>query len=397
MSSSYLSIHHTGILVSAVEGCGRPAFLVSPGDTICLPGSELLGCANVKSFNSNPKCKFYVLQPGESIASIAIALNLYQLDIEAANPDIIKGNLQVGDLIRLPKWSRRNCGELPVNMEQLVLSSSPPPPLALPPTPIDSTPNSPNPNNTLTTLQAPPGQADAEKCRGFRVREFDDLFTIASLFVIEVTQLVTVNPDLASGIPMVPGMVVKIPPYDPTCVAPVLIDAETLLAAPPSVGENETLVALRPVNEGTPAAKGPARAPIPALGASVGEAQASIEGELMSPTDTPIIDNDDVNDDESGGGGRGGGGGGRSAGADFGLGGADTIAADESYLQNIVKDGGNSNAPPAPQSGSNTGNIIMGTTIFVVCIALLGILGMAFSGTGGLKLSSKNEAAPEIV
>jgi len=382
-SSFHLSIHSAGILVSAVEGCGLPAYLISTGDTICLPGSELPGCPNVETFNDNPKCKYYVLQPGESIATIAIALNLYQLDIEAANPDIIQGNLQVDDLIRLPEWSEKNCGVLPVSMEQLVLSSSPPP-LAMPPTPIESSPESPSPNNTPTTLEAPPAQEDAEKCRGFRIREFDDLFTIATLFTIEVTQLVNVNPDLASGIPMLPGMVVKIPPYDPTCSAPVLIDADTLLARPPSVGENGTLVNIRPVNEGVPAG-----APRPALGASVGEAQTSIEEESMPPSNTVITDD---NDEEEGYDDTG-----ATPGADFGIGGADTIAADQTYLQNIVKDGGNSNAPPEGQGGSNTGNIIMGTIIFAVCITLIGILGMAFSGSGAMKLSNKKEAAPEIV
>jgi hypothetical protein len=37
----------------------------------------------------------------------------------------------------------------------------------------------------------------------------------------------------------------------------------------------------------------------------------------------------------------------------------------------------------------------MGTTIFVVCVALIGIMGMAFSGTGPMKIAMKNEAAPE--
>ncbi len=357
------------------------------GDTICLPGSELAGCPNVASFNNNPKCKYYSLQPGESIATIAVGLNLYQPDIEAANPDIIQRKLQVGDLIKLPPWDTAKCGVLPTNIQQLVVAASPPP-LSMPttpPKPTGSKPKSPSPspipqNSPPTTFQAPPAQADAQKCRGFRARESDDLFSIASLFVIDVSQLVTVNPDLAGGIPIVTGMVVKIPPFDPTCSTPVLVDAESLLASPPLPSMNGPQVGSRPVNGGAPTADGPAAST--QAGKDAQNTPPTQGGDWM-PSPTTDSSYEDRTTSSSGP-------------PDFGLGGADTIEASETYQQNIVKDGGNSNAPPPPQSGSNTGNIIMGVTIFVVCIAVIGILGMAFSGTGAMKLSMKKDAAPEI-
>jgi hypothetical protein len=364
------------ILVSAIEGCGRESTILQTGDTICLPGTDLPGCPNVASFNSNPKCKYYPLQPGESVATIANSLNLYRPDVESANPDIIQRNLQVGDLVKLPPWDEAKCGLLPTNIEQLVIRASPPPlsmPTA-PPKPNGSKPKSPpSPSaKSPNTYQAPPAQVDAEKCRGFRVRELDDLFSIASLFTVEVPQLVSVNPDLAGGIPVLAGMVVKIPPYDPACSTPVLIDAEALLAPPPMTVVNGLLVGLQPINQGAPTAEGPSAA-------------TNREEYLSTDAYLPPAAEDYGDYD------------GESDAPDVGLGGSDTIdaAEDETYQQNIVKDGGNSNAPPPPKSGSNTGNIIMGVSVFVVCIAVVGIMGMAFSGTGPMKLSMKKDAAPD--
>ena len=385
----------------AIEGCGHTAAQLTPGESICLPGSVLSGCPNVNSFNNNPQCKYYVLQAGESIATISLGLNLFQPDVEAVNPDIVQGNLQVGDLLKLPGWNEAKCGLLPNNITQLLyLAPSPPPPILPPNTPPKPNgPNSknPNPSPKPTTFQAPPSQADAEKCRGFRARDADDLFSIAALFSIDVAQLISVNPDLGGGIPVLPGVVVKIPPYDPTCSTPVLIDAQTLLAPPPMSENTPPQVALRPVNGGGAAATPAAEGPAPPTPAAEKDAEAPANGSFVEgAVKLPPTDNATTGTDTSG----------AdptttttttattTSGPDGGLGGADTIVADDTTLQNIVRDGGNSNAPPPPQSGSNTGNIIMGMTIFVVCVALIGLLGMAFSGTAPMRLGMKKEVAP---
>ena len=416
---------------------------LSPGNTICLPGSELPGCRNVLPFNGSWDCKYYVMQLGDSISSVAFSLNIYQPDLELANFGLDAQKLKEGDLIVMPPWDAEKCGILPPTLEQLNSgivvqppteapqgstsptpqsgngensnspspraqpSSSPsaggdgsgqespntidPVPRAPPSTDQPASPNgggdtsspspSPSPDSSPavndggapTTITSPGTSPDAatttampEKCRGFRARETDDLYSIAALFSVEVTLLVSVNPDLGAGFPIVPGAMIKIPPYNATCSFPTLVDASQIPYSPSTPLDGFDVDAVQPGNfssgaipGGTKPSNGPAPAPVSYVDIGAGDYYGSGGG--------------DSSGDPGGGGG----------------GDVTTISEDDTIIQNIVADGGNSNAPLPKQSAVNPASIMLGSFVFVGALAVFAMLGLAFSGTAPMPLSMK--------
>jgi LysM repeat protein len=161
-------------LNAALQACGQATNLLQIGQEICLPGGELAGCANVKAYNGKETCKTYVTQQGDTITSVATALNIYQVDLQNLNNDVVaNGILQPGKYLKLPPWSQ-SCGD---------------------------------PNKS------------GESCRVYVVNAGDFIAGIASAFSVSVDEILTVNPGLTVGSVLQNGQPIRIPPFPASCGA----------------------------------------------------------------------------------------------------------------------------------------------------------------------------------
>ena len=343
-----------------MKACGQSLENLVPGKTVCLPGAELPGCANVKMQGGNKACKYYIMQAGDSIATVADALNMYQENLAGANPAVaaVQG-LLVGQLLKLPPWNDTECGDLGLFEGRPPVKS--PPPAAPAPAAIPNTNDSRDPNAQLVPTTE--NQTDKLNCRGFVLRQGDDLYSVSALFNVDVSLLVAVNPDLGSGKPFEPGTIIKIPPYDNTCINPTLVTAEQLAQSPAPAVEQATMPSPSPGFD-TPAIT----TPPPVRNSNSPRENTTAPSSGGSETDN-------VTD---------------------GLGRDDSIAADPAIIQNIVFDG---NTNPPKGDNPNTGTIIMLSTLVFAGIAIFGLLGLALSGAGmrnmtGKKVKIKPEENP---
>ncbi len=113
----------------SIEACGARVNPISLG-MLCLPGGEYEACRNVKNFRDNPKCAYYVVQAGDTAATIARSLDLFLPDIESTNAGAVKlDQLNPGEVLKLPPWDV-SCGiSLPkTDAEVQSLAPAPPPP-----------------------------------------------------------------------------------------------------------------------------------------------------------------------------------------------------------------------------------------------------------------------------
>jgi LysM repeat protein len=230
-----------------MTACGQSSALLQIGEKVCLPGAQLPGCQYVLPFNNNNQCMVYIVQPGDTISSIATSLNLYSQDLQNLNADLLSsGILQPNKFLRLPPWSS-SCGDPNASTvscrvyivqsgdylaqiaaafgvtETALLSVNPSltassilqngEPVMIPPFPSSCGAGTPSLPPTNTVL----------KCRGYQVQQGDSIQSIALAFQTTVSAIESVNPSLASGTLLQPGAVVDIPPYDSSCTSPILV------------------------------------------------------------------------------------------------------------------------------------------------------------------------------
>lgn len=343
-----------------MKACGQSLDTLVIGKAVCLPGAEHPGCINVRAQNGKRTCKYYIMQAGDSIASVAYDLNMYQQDLTKANPSLaaVQGIL-VGQLLKLPPWNETECGDLG-RFEGRPPENSPPPPA---PAPAELNSTSPRDVNELLPPTGEGGLNQTEiKCRGFRGRDGDDLFSIAALFNIDVSLLVAVNPDLGSGKPFDLGTIVKIPPYDNTCTTPMLITAEELVPVPTPETEPPTTTASPSPGDKNPTPSNNAITRPPQSNPPYGSTTESSSDDSEELTPKDILGRDD------------------------------SISGDPTYITNIVMDG----VPVVPKGDNpNTGNIIMILSIVFAGAMIFGLLGFAFSGAGGGMAGKKLKINPE--
>lgn len=208
--------------------------------TLCLP-PYYPACLNVKTAGDNKDCKYYTVQGGDTLASIASSLGLALLDMQSANPDTV--SLQPNDYVKLPGWNdscpapgdTTSC-RVYVAQEGDSLAS-----IAISFSVNVADVQEVNPSlstaaDTSAVLQPgqriniPPFTAAcgegvvvpkpvAGNCFGYEVQTGDTLFDIATMFQTTAALLIEVNPELAAGGVLSPGSQVKLPPYDPAvCV-----------------------------------------------------------------------------------------------------------------------------------------------------------------------------------
>lgn len=175
----------------SVEACGKRTSPLSMG-VICLPGGEYPGCTDVGHFRNNGKCPYYVVQPGDTVDTIAKSVNIYFPEVEKVNAGLSFATLAPQDLIKLPPWDAGVCGD-DFPKTQRELDSLPPAP---PPPPVASSVGS--------------GDGELVTCDAYMVKSGDSIFSIAATFGIPVSGLMDRNPDIAGGAPFVEGMIVKI-------------------------------------------------------------------------------------------------------------------------------------------------------------------------------------------
>jgi LysM repeat protein len=235
-------------LKSAMIACGQDNELLQIGQEICLPGADKPGCANVQTFNNDDNCKVYIVQQGDTIESVALALNIYRDTLNSLNTDVMGpgGILQPQKFLKLPPWSN-TCGDpnksgeacrvyvvtqgdfiagiaaaYGITVDEL-LSVNPGldansvlqngQPIKIPPFPASCGAGTPSKPPTNTVL----------KCRGYRIQQGDSINDVAKAFKTTYNDVLAVNPELAGGALVQPGTIVKIPPYDNTCEKPILV------------------------------------------------------------------------------------------------------------------------------------------------------------------------------
>ena len=236
-------------LKNAMLACGQDNELLQIGQEICLPGADKPGCANVQSFNNDENCKVYIVQQGDTMESVALALNIYRDTLNSLNTDVIGpgGILQPQKFLKLPPWSN-TCGDpnksgeacrvyivqqgdfiagiaaaYGITVDEL-LSVNPGldansvlqngQPIKIPPFPASCGAGTPSKPPTNTVL----------KCRGYRIQQGDSINDVAKAFKTTYNDVLAVNPELAGGALVQPGTIVLIPPYDNTCEKPILVD-----------------------------------------------------------------------------------------------------------------------------------------------------------------------------
>lgn len=379
-------------LATSITACGAIKESLSPGQTICFPGAELPGCPNVRSFLGNDNCKFYISQLGDSIASIAASLNLYQPDMEKANADIQANQLKEGDLLKLLNWDTSKCGILPPTIEQLnsflnqqqqEQNATPPPPSS----PQKFPPPNPPQNNNINSIIKPGTTAtttvNATNCRAYRAVYGDTLFTVAATFDCPAADLLQINPDLADGLPVMEGSVVRLPPYDPGCLQPVLITADTMLSPPMLMPLDDGLMANN--DDTIIGSSGSDNKPV-GEGEKKGKVVMVPSPKSAAPSDmTSSYDNDSSSSNSSGssnddsssigiGGMLGGGGGG-------------TVAPKPPLTTNIISDAASGYPSPPQQPAVNVGMLITILFCAFILFAIVGVLGM--SCVGNMNSTSK--------
>lgn len=231
-----------GALEEALGKCiigYAPGAFLQPSQTICLP-TWYDACNFVSVSGEDTDCKYYTVQAGDTLSGIAMALGLTQMDLEAVNPDAL--TLQPNTFVKLTGWNDA-CpapgNTLPCrvytatggdSLASIAMAFS----LELPSL------QEVNPsldNNTVVILQ--PGErvlippftencgegVEVEKpssgmCNAYEVVGGDTLFTIATAFKTSADQLLLINPELAAGGTLSPGVAVFLPPHDEAaCVA----------------------------------------------------------------------------------------------------------------------------------------------------------------------------------
>jgi len=260
-------------LKNAMLACGQDNELLQIGQEICLPGAEKAGCANVQSFNNDDNCKVYIVQQGDTIESVALALNIYRDTLNSLNTDVMGpgGILQPQKSLKLPPWSN-TCGDpnksgescrvyivqqgdfiagiaaaYGITVDELlsvnpgldansVLQNSQP--IKIPPFPASCGAGTPSKPPTNTVL----------KCRGYRIQQGDSINDVAKAFKTTYNDVLAVNPELSGGALVQPGTIVKIPPYDNTCEKPILVEFPDDTTPTPGAGSGVVNPVPVPVN-----------------------------------------------------------------------------------------------------------------------------------------------------
>ena len=210
------------------------------------------------------------------------------------------------------------------------------------------------------------------------------------MFNADVASLVAVNPDLAGGVAVQDGTIVKIPPYSPTCAAPRLVDAPSSSDSSSGTSGNTTSTTgtISTISNSTGdvvAMTPPGPGAFVAGNASLGDPLASTNTSTTNITNqasgipVQVVSVDPVQPNGSAS---------DSGGAGLGTGNINN-SEDTPIITNIVYDGGNSNDPPPPQENGSTGKFVMGGMIVVGLIFLIVLIGLAFSGTSPMMGSNK--------
>lgn len=166
-------------LQDALTKCIRgytPGVFLQPRQIICLP-PWYDACANVVTADKGDTtwtyndCKYYKVQAGDTLDTIASSLGLTLLDLQNANPE--GSTLAVGQYVKLPGWWE-GC---------------------------------PAPGDT------------AQACRYYVAQSSDSLASIAMAFSVKLDDIKAVNTDLGGDTTSVlqPGQHVKIPPFTSDC------------------------------------------------------------------------------------------------------------------------------------------------------------------------------------
>lgn len=136
------------------------------GQSVCLP-PYYDACKSVSYAGLKYNCQFYSVQPGDTIDSIASALNIYNKDLAELNKDVIQPGqpLQQGTKIKLMPWNNEECPDL---------------------------------------------REDVKPCRFYKVKAGDILRDIANMFSLNDVDVLAANPGMVPDAPLVVGQQVRV-------------------------------------------------------------------------------------------------------------------------------------------------------------------------------------------
>ncbi|KAL4451493.1 hypothetical protein ABPG75_007155 [Micractinium tetrahymenae] len=285
-------------LQDALTKCIRdytPGVFLQPKQIICLP-TWYDACANVVAADGGDTtgaysdCKYYKIQAGDTLDTIASSLGLTLLGLQAVNQD--SSTLAVGQYVKLPGWwegcpapgntaqaCRYYVAEASDSLASIALAFS----VKL--DDIKAT-NADLTGDTSSVLQPgqhvkiPPFTSDCGEgvevpkpasgtCNVYRVQAGDTLYNIAASFGTTTTELVAINPNLAAGGVLSTDTEVFIPPYsEEGCVDGKTYVTPTYTYSPePSDGSIQAQsldTAPAPSGEAAPGPVAAAPAPAPA-------------------------------------------------------------------------------------------------------------------------------------
>lgn len=222
-----LAICLPGYVAKGLEG----ETVLQAGQRICLYPYPA-PCAFVKSSvdQDNTGCKFYTVQGGDSLDTIASGLGLTRKEVVDANPGLNVNAVAVNSFVQLPTWDA-SCptpgGATPCRFYIAQSGDS----LSLISTAfsLDLAAMVTLNNNTGGNVILQPGQkillvpftencgegvpvSKPSNCRAYLAVGGDSLSTIASMFQTSVQALLISNPELAAATTLSPGSRVLLPP-----------------------------------------------------------------------------------------------------------------------------------------------------------------------------------------
>jgi LysM repeat protein len=235
-------------VIAALEQCiGYVAgqTILQVGQRVCLPPYRP-GCRFAVAAGA---CQAYVVQAGDTLASVADSFALKLAELAAVNGDV-GAAMRPGDRLRLPPWDERACGgaaappagqcrvysvvegdflfgiadAFRVELKDLVAVN----PGLTPESTLRAGQAVRVPPFTAACgagVAAKPGGDGSAMCREYRILEGDDVSRIALKFGTTVAEVLAANPGQPAGAVLKPGHRIRVPPYPDSCAAPQLVEA----------------------------------------------------------------------------------------------------------------------------------------------------------------------------
>ncbi|KAL4424138.1 hypothetical protein ABPG75_001439 [Micractinium tetrahymenae] len=305
-------------LSAATQACGVDINLLQIGSSICLPGYDTELCMDiVRTDPDRPYCQVYVVQPGDTLSSVAAKFNFTDQELIDLNSDYLDDGYALphaGQYIRTPGWNQDKCRDFNDNdrpmcqmytvqagdtaieiaqkykvdvTEMLDLNSL----TAADTIPVGSFLKLPKWNESCPEEGIPAVlPSDTVNCRVTVLGQSESLALLAERYLTTLNAIYAVNPKLknANATLLQPGIYVNLPPFGPDCVGNAnLVDIPTSGdTALPADYDYNGVTGPAPSPAGTPTVA-PTEAPAAGPTPSEAPAAAPVSSPPAAPAPTP--------------------------------------------------------------------------------------------------------------